>query len=123
MGYASGGSVPPGTPDSIRGEGSDRVRPIGGTTFTSDAALTSLPGRLLGWSILESSGSAACSVTLYDGQSTGGQVIDFLEAASSASNANDFFDQGIDVQNGVFVHLNSGQAKVVIRYRADVGYE
>ena len=120
MGYGGSGGGP-GGPDSIMGTGSDRVQPIGGQVFTTDAALVTYQGRLLGWSILESSGTAACSIFLYDGQAAQGQIIDFLAAGSAASNANDFFDTGIDVQSGIFVHLASGQARVVLRFRSDIG--
>lgn len=120
MPYGAGGGGP-GGPDSIMGTGSDRVQAIGGQVFTTDSALVTYQGRLLGWSILESSGTAACSIILYDGTSAQGQIIDFLSAASASSNANDFFDTGIDVQSGVFVHVNTGQARVVLRFRSDIG--
>lgn len=120
MGYG-GGSGGPGGPDSIMGTGSDRIQAIGGQVFSSDKSLVTYQGRLLGWSILESSGSAAAQVFLYDGFDANGQIIDFLAAASGLSDANDFFDAGIDVQQGVFVHVASGQARVVIRYRSDIG--
>ena len=120
MGYNGGGGGP-GGPDSIMGTGSDRVQAIGGQVLTADTALVTYQGRLLGWSIQESSGTAACQVILYDNTVAQGQIIDFLAAGSAASNANDFFDQGIDVQSGIFVHLASGQARVVLRFRSDIG--
>lgn len=103
------------------GTGSDRIQAIGGAALTADKSLVTYQGRLLGWSILESSGAAACQVILYDGFDANGQVIDFMSAASGTSNTSTFFDDGIDVQQGVFVHLASGQARVVIRYRSDIG--
>lgn len=108
-------------PGSIQRIGSDRVYAVGGAVYTADVALIPQGGRLLGWSVLESSGSAAVKVALYDGHDANGQVLDLMEVSTGASKIVAFWAGGIDVQGGVFIHLISGQAQVVVWYRYDMG--
>lgn len=119
MSYQDANTAPgPGTPGP--GAAWEEIRSLGGQAFTSSSQLTTLPGKLMAWSILESSGSAACSITLFDGTGNSAQTIDFLTAASGTSNSHTFFDKGIDVERGIWVNVNLGQAKVVVQFQPRV---
>lgn len=110
-----------GNPESVRGTGSARVRPLTGRALAADKQLTTLGGLLMGWSMRESTGSAAAVVELYDGNGTGGQLLGTQQLASAASFTVTLFDDGIEVENGVTAHIVSGSADVVVYFRADVG--
>jgi len=67
-------------------------------------------GKLLGYSVTESAGSpAVASVILYDGTSTGGQIINRIKLAASGSANTWFGPQGIQFQAGLYVGALTGE--------------
>lgn len=118
-----GGSNPPGTADSIRGVGSDRVRVLHFTGVTADKAAIGMGGKLMGYTMRETTGSAGAVIELFDGGSTGGQS--FLAQGLGNGNSNTvwFGDVGLDIESGIFMHNITGTADVWLYFRADIGYE
>ncbi|HEX3513864.1 MAG TPA: hypothetical protein VHT26_07685 [Trebonia sp.] len=109
-----------GPSDSIVGSGSDRVRVIGSTGISASKQLINMQGRLLGWTVTESTGAAAASVRLWDGASNGGQLVVPVKVATGTTITQGPTDPGIDIEQGVYLEVTAGSADVVIYFRADI---
>lgn len=114
------GSLGPGSPGSLLGSGSDRVRVLDTATLTGSVQLTQIPGKLLGFNVQETTGAAAARVRLFDGIDTSGQRIAGVSVPSGDSKDMSFFDEGVDILVGLFVTVISGSVDVTVYYRMDV---
>lgn len=66
--------------------------------------------RLMGWTAAETSGSAGCTINIYDGADTSGGVVIPIKLASGQSSTDWYGPNGTLFRNGVYVDLASGQA-------------
>lgn len=71
---------------------------------------------LYGWTAVETSGSAAATVNLYDGPATSSLIVVPVNLAQSES-ASDWYDRGIWLRNGLFISMGAGAAKGSVFYR------
>lgn len=86
---------------------SARPLPIGTAAGSSTHPLGS-PGRLVGWSLRETSGSAPATVRIYDGQDTGGTLLACIQVAASPSSAsclNLWLGSGVSITNGLYLDI------------------
>jgi hypothetical protein len=113
-------SYGPGSPGSILGSGSDRVRVLDTATLTGSTQLTTLPGKLMGYNVQETTGAAAARVRIFDGTDTSGQRVAGVSVPSGDSKDASFFDMGVDIKNGLFIAVVSGSVDVTCYYRMDV---
>jgi hypothetical protein len=111
----------PGARETILGTGSERVRVLNGAALSADAPLVGMGGRLMGWAVRESTGAAAAVVDIYDGASVGGTRVVPAAVGAGGFAAVYFGDLGIDIEQGLYVHIVSGSADVTCYFRADTG--
>jgi hypothetical protein len=119
MTYGSAGDSP-GNALSILGRGSDRVRPLVARSLTTNQQLTTLSGRLMGWCMRETTGSAGAVVELYDGNSTGSTLVATQGLGNGTTGDYSAWDAGIDIVSGLYAHVVTGNADVVAYFRAEM---
>jgi hypothetical protein len=89
--------------------------PVATGTGNVQALAASGGRRLLGYSVRESAGTAAvATAVLRHGTGTGDPMIAVIELAANGSETRDFFDRGIAVDNGVFVHRVAGETELAL---------
>lgn len=76
--------------------------------ITADLPLIGRECRLYGWSLGETSGSAAANVVLYDGASNNGNIIAPISLPQGSSSFAWFGQPGLRVRQGVYLNLVSG---------------
>lgn len=111
----------PGARDSILNTGPYRITPVSARAITASRALVSMGGRLMGWSVRETSGSAGCVVELYDGTSSAGQLIVPVGVGNGTYIGAWFGDVGLDIEQGIFANVVVGVMDIVVYYRFDSG--
>lgn len=67
--------------------------------------------RLMGWTAAETSGSAGCTINVYDGADTTGAIVLPIKLASGQSSTDWYGPNGIVFKNGVTVSMGSGQSE------------
>lgn len=72
--------------------------------------MTGFGVRLMGWSAAETSGSAGCTINIYDGTDTTGPIVMPIKLASGQSSTDWYGPNGIAFRNAVYLSLASGQA-------------
>lgn len=102
---------------TIIGRGSDRVHAINTGVITADTVLATMGGRLLGWSMGEATGAAAARVSLFDGSDATGLKVAFLAMPAGVSDNASFFDAGIDIVHGLFLHVITGSVDATVYFR------
>ena len=78
--------------------------------------LSELAGFVVGWSLAETSGSAACLAKLFDGQAASGQLIAAIAATESAGSVLAANPPGLTVLNGLYLDVVSGAFDGVVWY-------
>lgn len=78
--------------------------------------LLTIPALILGWSALETSGTAATSGYLIDGGDSNGQVIGAWGAAAGLADSHAIPPPGLLAKNGLRVNLHAGAATVTVWY-------
>lgn len=111
----------PGARETILGTGSARVRPLSRKGLSTSVLFASMGGRLRGVAVRESTGAAACAFRVYDGADNTGQLVLPISAASGGWSFAYFSDDGIDIEQGVYVDLVSGAGDVTVYYQFDTG--
>lgn len=96
---------------------------ISNTTNTGDEQLLTGGGQLFYWNMRETTGSAGAVVELYDGNSVNSQRICSIGMGNGVSDTENFDDNGIPVERGVFKHVVTGSAVVTIGIQLDYGEE
>lgn len=114
------GSLGPGSPGSILGNGASRVRALDTGDISASKQLTQLPGRLLGWALEERSGTAAAKCRLHDGTDANGEIRDRMQVGTGATAHISYFDVGVDCHSGLFVEVVSGTLALTVYYQIDV---
>lgn len=71
-------------------------------------SLSGQAGTLRGWSVRETSGAAAARFRLFDGSSTGGQLICDVALAAGGSTVIWLGDEGVVLGAGLFYSLDAG---------------
>ena len=94
----------------------DPARHVSWTLSGAGKVVAGFSVRLMGWTITETSGSAGCTVNIYDGPDTSGEIVLPIKLASGGSSTDWFGPNGILFKNAVFVNLASGQAQGSIFY-------
>lgn len=115
----SGYGDPAGPGGSIVRRGVDRVRAVHALGATSNTALFTGGGIVMGISIRETSGSAATTVRFYDGNTTGGVQLMSVSVPSGTFEYIGFWDYGLDIQAGLYIQVTAGSADVFAHYRPD----
>ena len=72
---------------------------------------------LLGWALVETSGSASAEVDIYDGLSSASTLVAPITLSSGQSTRDYLGPDGLWCQVGVFAALASGAAKLVVWVR------
>lgn len=72
--------------------------------------------RLMGWTAAETSGSAACTINIYDGADTSGSIVLPVKLASGQSSTDWYGPNGIVFRNGVTVSMGAGASEGSIFY-------
>ena len=111
----------PGARESILGTGSARTLVLNARALTTNAQLISMGGLLMGWCMRETTGSAGAVVELYDGQGTSAMLIGTQGLGNGTSGSALFSDLGVEVESGVYAHVVTGTADVIVYFRADTG--
>ena len=91
-----------------------RTLPIATTTTDTTPITGTLV--LFGWTWIETTGSAAAGVELYDGSSTGGALIVPVALNQGESTRDLWGHPGLHVQTGLFLHVTSGSIKGSLWY-------
>lgn len=71
----------------------------------------------MGWSAMETSGSAACTINVYDGVDTTGSVVLPIKLASGVADSKWYGPNGVWFKNGLYINLASGQAQGTVFFR------
>lgn len=122
MSYGGGGDPQGGYIGSIRARGALRSRPIIQRALATDIQMVSQGGVLKGWCMRETTGSAGAVIELYDGASAGGQFLACVGLGNGVSQPFAFAEDGITVESGVFAHVVTGHADVILYFQYDTGY-
>ena len=83
--------------------------PITGTS----QLLSTSPGRLAGWSIRETSGTASAVVRLRDGVDASGGLLATISLAAAESARDWFMPTGIGFANGLYIEIVTGAVEGV----------
>lgn len=81
---------------------------VSGIVVVNGAAL------LRGWSLRETTGSAAAVVELYDGTSTGGMLVATISLTDAQSTRDYLEGSGVEIRNAIFYNVVSGAVKASI---------
>lgn len=98
---------------------------IQGSSLTADYQLLQGSGGLLFWNAVETTGTAAGKIALYDGESIGGQLISQINLASAGEDTEPLIPDGLPVERGIFVHVISGSVQLAVCFAFDppAGYQ
>lgn len=84
------------------------VRAFNIATITADLQVTTRPCLLMGWSLRETTGSAAAAAELFNGSTTGGSRAGEQALASGGSGGQVCPDDGVWCDSGLLIHVVSG---------------
>lgn len=84
------------------------TKPIPFPASGTDTALLNRPCLLMGWSVRESTGSAAAAFRIFSGTTTGGNMAASVALATSASSVFSTAEDGVFLDGGMFVDVLSG---------------
>jgi hypothetical protein len=85
--------------------------------YTASGAILTGAGYLCGWSVAETSGSAAAAVRFWDGAGTNGQQIARVGVVQSDSKDAGPFVTGLYCPRGLYLQVVSGAAEVTVYWR------
>lgn len=122
MSYGMDTPPPPGASPPARTRGQGGVY-VSNTSNTADEQLLTGSGQLLYFNMREPTGSAGGVVELYDGTSTASQRICSIGLPSGVSDTEQFNDNGIPFEHGLFKHMVTGAAVVTVLLVPDIGGE
>jgi hypothetical protein len=94
----------------------DPARHVSWTLNGAGKLVCGFSARVMGWTIVETSGSAAATINIYDGADTTGEIALPIKIASAGSSTDWFGPNGVLFRNAVYVNLASGQAQGTIFY-------
>lgn len=108
--------VSPETPGGRR-----RVVALSFPATTSTRVVAGMVDGLCGWSFLETTGSAAATVEVYDGQDATGELLTVI-SLSSGQSTRDWVDrQGLEVRIGMFLRVTAGSVRGALWVRLPDG--
>ena len=90
--------------------------PLRALSSAGSAQLSLFPGFVVGWSISETSGSAACLVRLYDADSASGQLLAVIGLAEGTGSQVTMPAPGWGTETGLYLDVVSGSFDGVIWY-------
>lgn len=90
--------------------------PLSVSSTAGSGQLTELAGFIVGWSVRETSGSAAFAAELYEGGGSGGQLLAEIGAPSSQVSNGQPSSPGWYCQGGLYLSSVSGAFKGVVWY-------
>ncbi len=82
--------------------------------ITGDESVTLAPANYYGFSLRETSGSAAATVRIYDGDTAAGALLDTIQLVAGES-AREFYPGGVRAQEGIYVDVVSGAVEGSVR--------
>lgn len=85
---------------------------IGSAPGGSTRPLSS-PGRVVGWSLLETSGTAAATVTLWDGREAGSRPLAYLHVGAGLADTQWLGGGGISVTDALLIDISGAVAGVL----------
>lgn len=88
-----------------------RVRTISFAALTTTKALYSHQVRLLGWALLETTGTAAAEIDILNGQSASSDLVAPIALSSGQSTRDWLGPQGITCDAGLFLSVGSGSVR------------
>jgi len=89
------------------------VLPIPIATTTTDTTLTSKPCLLCGWSLRETTGSAAATCEFDGSRDPAGPTTGEILLAAGTSSSFSLMDEGVLCESGLLLHVISGSVKGV----------
>lgn len=95
---------------------SDPAHHIEWTLTSGSRQVLGFAVRLMGWTAAETSGSASCTINVYDGADTNGPIVLPIKMASGQSSTDWFGPNGIMFRNAVTISMASGQAQGSVFY-------
>jgi hypothetical protein len=113
----AGGPAYPAT--SNQSFGAQRTRPLSARALTTNVQLSSMAGLMVGWCMRETTGAAGAVVELYDGHDTTGAFVGTVGLGNGTSSTYTAFDDGIEITVGLYAHVVTGTADVIVYYRID----
>lgn len=92
------------------------IKPIHIAATTTDQQFITRGGRLFGWSFEETTASAGATCSLIDGTTSGGQTIVPISLIANQSTRDIWGKPGIEVGNGVLLHMFAGSVRATIYF-------
>jgi hypothetical protein len=86
--------------------------------ITASGVVLTGAGRLVGWCVSETSGSAAAAVRIYDGAGINTQAVARIAVPANSTNAVGPGSFGIACDRGLYVQIQSGAAEVYLYFAA-----
>lgn len=99
------------------------AQPITLATVTTSKLVNGGQARLMGWCLIETTGSAAASLDMYDGGDSSGQLIGPISLTASQSTRDWLSGEGIRLRRGLFVNVLSGSVRGVFWLRLPMGMD
>jgi len=96
-------------------------KPFGHLSVQADKVALERGGVYHGGILLAGAGGAA-TVAVYDGLDTGGTLIDYFSALTSAADRH-VFERGIDVREGLYVDLGDNVSSFTVYYEPPAAEE
>lgn len=96
-------------PDRIRG-----ARPLPVQSGPGAVLVVAGDVRLVGWSLIESTGAAVAQVDLIDGQANGGTLVGLVSLAAGASETRSVTGHGVQVASQLVLLVNAGSIRGVV---------
>lgn len=91
--------------------------PLTVASLTADTVLFGRETRVCGWSVRAVTAGGAVIARLWDGGSTGGQLLGVIALAAGAMSTEWLGDDGVRAANGLFVEIDSGTLEGVVYVR------
>jgi len=84
--------------------------------ITASLDVIGMNGILMGWAVVETTGTAAATFDLMDGADDGGSLLVPVTLTAGQSTSDDFTSWGVWVQRGVRVKVISGSVRGVLYF-------
>jgi hypothetical protein len=94
-----------------------RIVPISMQNAGADVILTSRPGRLMAYHIVEPTATSGVDALFYDGTSANGRIIIPAYLTAGAHEAINFGPLGVPIESGIFCHMILGQLYAVLWFK------
>ena len=94
----------------------DPARHVSWTLSSAGKLVCGFSARVMGWTMVETTGSAAATVNVYDGADTSGEIALPIKIGQGGSSTDWFGPNGILFKNAVYVNVASGAAQGTIFY-------